>query len=137
MTPEVLRNMTQGETFEIKRVFTKADVDKFIEISGDKNQHHIIPDDKGRVVVHGLLTATLPSILGGQFNVNGRVFHIEWLKPVFSDDEISCTLTIDKLEHQEARIKITASFELYNQNADKVATGYFFGLIARATLDNH
>ena len=125
--------MIQGDKYEIKRVFTKADVEKFVEISGDKNQHHITPDDKGRVVVHGLLTATLPSIIGGQFNVNGRVFHIEWFKPVYSDDEISCTLTVDKLEYQEVRIKITASFELCNQNNDKVANGYFFGLMANAT----
>jgi len=124
-------NMNQGDKFEIKRVFTKADVQRFIEISGDKNQHHITPDDSGRVVVHGLLTATLPSIIGGRLSVNGRVFHIEWFLPVYSDDEISCTLTLDKLEYRETKIKITASFELFNQNAEKVAAGYFFGLIAR------
>ena len=123
--------MIQGETFEIKRTFTKADVDRFIEISGDQNQHHITPDDKGRVVVHGLLTATLPSIIGGEFSVNGRVFHIEWLKPVYTGDEIVCKLVLEKLDHQATRIKVTASFEIYNQNNEKVATGYFFGLIAK------
>jgi len=126
--------MVQGDKLEIKRVFTKADVERFIEISGDRNQQHINPDDKGRVVVHGLLTATLPSIVGGRLGVNGRVFHVEWLKPVYSDDEISCRLTLDKLEHQEARSKITASFEMLNQNDEKVATGYFFGIIAENTL---
>jgi len=123
--------MVQGDKLEIRRVFTKSDVESFIEISGDRNQQHITPDDKGRVVVHGLLTATLPSIVGGRLGVNGRVFHVEWLKPVYSDDEISCTLTLDKLEHQEARTKITASFEMLNQNGEKVAVGYFFGLMAK------
>ncbi|MCL2124484.1 MAG: hypothetical protein FWH33_00655 [Oscillospiraceae bacterium] len=122
--------MVQGDTFTIKRVFTKADVEKFIEISGDRNQHHITPDANDRVVVHGLLTATLPSIVGGQMSVNGREFHVEWFKPVYTDEEIECTITIDKLEHQPTKTKITASFEIFNQYNDRVAGGHFFGLIA-------
>ena len=123
--------MFQGETYEIKKVFTKADVEKFIEISDDRNHHHIAPDEKGRVVVHGLLTATLPSIIGGMLSVNGREFHVEWFKPVYTGDELTSILTIDKLDYQAARIKITAAFEIFNQETEKVAAGYFFGLIAR------
>jgi len=123
--------MKQGDTFEVKRVFTKADVERFVEMSGDRNPPHVIPDEKGRLVVHGLLTATLPSIIGGRFSVIARAFQIEWFKPVYTDEEITCKITFEKLEYQEARIKTTAVFDTYNQNAEKVASGYFFGLMAR------
>ena len=122
--------MVQGDTFEVKRVFTNADVERFVEMSGDRNHQHVTPDEKGRVVVHGLLTATMPSIIGGELSVNAREFRIEWFKPVYTGDELVCKITVDKLEHRPSRMKITALFEIFNQLEERVASGHFFGLIA-------
>lgn len=121
--------MKCGDTFEVKRVFTKADVEKFVEISGDRNPPHITLNEKGQLVVHGLLTATLPSIVGGKLNVTGREFQVEWFKPVYTDDEVTCKIILDKIAYQETRTKVTAVFEIYNQSAEKVSSGHFFGLI--------
>ena len=41
-----------------ERTFTKEDVEVFTKVSGDKGDHHANPDELGRVMVQGMLTAT-------------------------------------------------------------------------------
>ena len=61
-----------GDVFEWERTFTKDDVEAFGRISGDVGRHHREPDESGRLVVHGLLTATLPTKLGGDVSYLAR-----------------------------------------------------------------
>ena len=46
------------------RVFTVEDVRLFSEVSGDRGVHHVELDEQSRLMVQGLLTATLPTKLG-------------------------------------------------------------------------
>jgi len=57
--------MEKGQTFTWSRTYTAEEVRTFSQISGDKGEHHILPDEQGRLIVQGLLTATLPSKIGG------------------------------------------------------------------------
>jgi len=49
-----------GDSATWERTFTEEDVRSFATISGDQDVHHVTPDEQGRLMVHGLLTATLP-----------------------------------------------------------------------------
>lgn len=54
-------NITVGDKIKFKRTFTEADVELFTKVSMDEGDHHTTPDELGRLVVQGLLTATLPT----------------------------------------------------------------------------
>ena len=129
---EIYMTLKVGDIITFERVFTVRDVELFIEISGDEGIHHLTPDEQGRLVVQGLLTATLPTKVGGDHNVLARTMNFEFLRPVFTGDAIICDVKIDKYEKQESknnRIAITASFLCKNQNEKEVLKGDFSGVI--------
>ena len=124
--------LKEGDVITFERTFTIRDVELFIEISGDEGIHHLTPDEQGRVVVQGLLTATLPTKVGGDHNVLARTMNFEFLRPVFIGDTIICEVKIEKYEKQENRnnrIAIHASFLCENQNGKEVLKGDFSGVI--------
>lgn len=119
-----------GDIITYERTFTIKDVELFTEISGDEGIHHLTPDDQGRLVVQGLLTATLPTKIGGDNNVLARNMNFEFLRPVFTGDTIICKVKIEKYERQENnRTAINASFLCENQNEKEVLKGEFSGVI--------
>ncbi|PWA12451.1 enoyl-CoA hydratase [Pueribacillus theae] len=119
-----------GDIISFERTFTKEDVEVFTKISWDKGSHHMNPDEQGRLVVQGLLTATLPTKIGGDNNVLARTMNFEFLRPVFTGDTIGCEATIEKFEKQDNnRISISASFLCTNQNEKRVLRGNFAGVI--------
>ncbi|MDM5227357.1 hotdog domain-containing protein [Cytobacillus sp. NJ13] len=123
-------SLNVGDMITFERTFTKRDVELFTEISGDEGIHHITPDEQGRLVVQGLLTATLPTKVGGDHNVLARTMNFEFLRPVFTGDTIICEVTIDKYEEQDRnRMAIDASFLCTNQNEKQVLRGNFAGVI--------
>ncbi|GAM16699.1 hotdog domain-containing protein [Mesobacillus selenatarsenatis] len=119
-----------GDIITFERTFTVRDVEIFTEISGDEGIHHLTPDEQGRLVVQGLLTATLPTKVGGDHNVLARNMTYEFLRPVFTGDTIICEVKIEKYEKQEKnRTAIRATFICTNQNKKEVLTGEFSGVI--------
>ena len=119
-----------GDIITFERAFTIRDVELFTEVSCDEGIHHITPDEQGRLVIQGLLTATLPTKIGGEHNVLARTMNFEFLKPVFTGDTIICEVKIEKYERQENnRTSITASFLCKNQNEIEVLKGNFSGVI--------
>ncbi|MBT2642835.1 enoyl-CoA hydratase [Bacillus sp. ISL-41] len=119
-----------GDIITFERTFTLRDVELFTEISGDEGIHHLTPDEQGRLVVQGLLTATLPTKVGGDHNVLARNMTFEFLRPVFTGDTIICEVKIERYEKQEKdRTAIRATFICTNQNEKEVLTGEFSGVI--------
>jgi 3-hydroxybutyryl-CoA dehydratase len=119
-----------GEIITFERIFTVRDVELFTEVSGDEGVHHITPDEQRRLVVQGLLTATLPTKVGGDHNVLARNMNFEFLRPVFTGDTIICEVKIEKYERQEnKRTAISATFVCKNQNEKEVLKGDFSGVI--------
>ncbi len=51
--------LSVGDIITFERTFTVRDVELFTEVSRDEGVHHITPDEQGRLVVQGLLTATV------------------------------------------------------------------------------
>lgn len=119
-----------GDIIKFERTFTKEDVHLFIEISNDEGEHHITPDEQDRFVIQGLLTATLPTKIGGDNNVLARTMNFEFIRPVFTGDTIECEVTIEKYEKQKKnRMSIYSTFICTNQEGKEVLTGNFEGVI--------
>lgn len=123
-------NLKVGDIIRFERTFTEEDVKIFTKVSMDEGDHHTNPDELGRLVVQGLLTASLPTKVGGDYNVLARTMNFEFLRPVFTEDTISCEVTIEKLEKKDNnRISILATFLCTNQNEKQVLSGNFAGVI--------
>ena len=123
-------NLNIGDILRFERTFTKEDVEIFTNVSKDEGDHHTHPNEQGRLVVQGLLTATLPTKIGGDYNVLARTMNFEFLRPVFTGDTIRCEVTIEKLEKKKAsRLSISASFRCTNQMDQLVLKGNFSGVI--------
>lgn len=118
-----------GDVIRFKRTFTVEDVELFTKISGDTGSHHLTPDEQGRLIIQGLLTATLPTKVGGDHNVLAQKMTFEFLRPVFTTDAIRCEVKIEQLEELGERTLITAPFTCLNQNEKEVMRGSFSGVI--------
>ncbi|MBN6188978.1 enoyl-CoA hydratase [Aneurinibacillus sp. BA2021] len=118
-----------GDVICFERTFTVEDVALFTKVSGDEGTHHVTPDEQGRLVIQGLLTATLPTKIGGDYNVLARKMTFEFLRPVFTTDTIVCEVKIEQFEKQGERTLITASFVCRNQKEKEVLRGDFSGVI--------
>ncbi len=123
-------SLAVGEIITFERTFTTRDVELFTEVSKDEGVHHVTPDEQGRLVVQGLLTATLPTKIGGEYNVLARHMNFEFLRPVFTGDTIKCEVKVEKYEPTEKnRISIATSFLCTNQIGKEVVKGSFSGVI--------
>ena len=121
--------MKIGDHISWQRTFTEADIRAFTELSGDAGEHHLQPDAQGRLMAHGLLTATIPTKIGGDMNFIAREMTFLFQRPVFSGDTIICEVTVSSLEPAEQLIKIETTFVCRNQHGKEVMTGIARGLV--------
>ncbi len=121
--------MQVGDSISWERTFTVDEVMRFGELSGDQGIHHVEPDEQGRLMVQGLLTATLPTKIGGDLNYIAREMTFEFLRPVFTGDTIRCETTITHLEYGEGPIKMAAACVCRNQKGKEVLTARTHGII--------
>ena len=118
-----------GQKSTYSRSFTMEDVISFGELSGDKGIHHIQPDSLGRIMVQGLLTATIPTKMGGELNFIARDFSFHFIKPVYVGDLISCESEIIKVDKEERLMRLRISMNGINQNNEQVFAGQVDGII--------
>jgi acyl dehydratase len=119
----------EGDVHTFERTFTPEDVRRFADLSGDEQPRHLEPDDEGRLLVHGLLTATLPTKLGGDLEVLGRSMSFDFLQPVFTSETVTCEMEIEAVEDREDRYDLVASVTCENEDGDAVMTGTVEGLV--------
>lgn len=120
---------TEGDVRTYVRTFTESDVRQFADLSNDRGAHHEEPDAEGRLVVHGLLTATLPTKIGGDLDVLARSMTFEFHRPVYTGQEIRCDVTIDRVEESPGRIDVGAALQCRNETDEVVLSGEFDGVI--------
>jgi 3-hydroxybutyryl-CoA dehydratase len=118
-----------GQKATYERTFTTKDIESFAELSGDKGTHHIRPDAQGRIMVQGLLTASVPTKLGGDINYIAREFSLEFVRPVFVGDTVKAEAVITKADPAEGHLKVGIEFVCYNQNGNEVMRGKTSGVI--------
>lgn len=123
--------MKVGDTASWQRTFSEDDVRLFNNISGDEGVHHVVPDEQGRLMVHGLLTATLPTKVGGDLNFIAREMKFQFHRPVFAGDAIDCEVTIVALGPADKYTNVRSEFVCRNQLGKEVMSGYAEGLVRK------
>src|SRR5262245_13055310 len=121
--------MQVGDVISWQRTFTEDDVHRFGQLSGDLGVHHVRPDGQGRVLVQGLLTATLPTKIGGDLNFIAREMTFQFHRPVFAGDTVQCDVTITAWEPTDQYTRMSAQWVCRNQDGKEVLTGQADGVI--------
>lgn len=119
----------EGSVYTHERTFTTEDVRKFGEVSGDQQEIHTEPDKDGQLIVQGLLTATLPTKIGGDLSYLAREMKFEFLKPVYTGNTITCEVTTESVEERDDRYDVVLSIVCYSEGGDEVMRGHTDGLL--------
>jgi acyl dehydratase len=115
-----MKSFAVGSVMTHARSFTDEDVETFLRLSGDAGRHHATAGSDGRRMAHGLLTATIPTKLGGDINYLAREMHFEFLRPVFTGDVVRCDMTIVEATHEEGRWRLALEGVCRNQQDKEV-----------------
>ena len=118
-----------GDVHAFERTFTEADVRQFADVSGDAQPRHLEPDGEGRLMVQGLLTATLPTKIGGDLEVLARTMTFDFQRPVYTGETITCEMTLEEVQEREDRYELEASVVCENEDGEMVLTGDVSGLV--------
>lgn len=121
--------MKVGDVVSWERSFTEDDVREFSRFSGDTGTHHLKPDERGRLMVHGLLTAMLPTKIGGDINFIARELTFRFHRPVFSGDTVRCEVTINELTETAEYRQLKSSWICRNQHGKEVMSGEAQGVV--------
>lgn len=124
--------MKVGDIVSWERTFTADDIRLFNQVSGDEGVHHVTPDEQGRLMVHGLLTATIPTKIGGDMNFIAREMKFQFHRPVFAGDTIRCDVTIVEFEPAEQYTIVRSEFVCRNQLGKEVMSGYAQGIVRQS-----
>lgn len=122
-------SLRPGERFTKRRTFTREDVDAFVRLVGDAGQHHVRPDAQGRVMVHGLFTASIPTQIGGELNYVAREMVFEYLRPVWTGDTVDVDLVITEADESTPQ-RVAMSVTCRNQHGQDVLRGTSRGVIS-------
>jgi acyl dehydratase len=125
--------MKIGDTLTWSRSFTEEDIRLFANLSGDQGRHHLQADEQGRLMAHGLLTATLPTKIGGDIDFIARELSFAFHRPVFAGDTITCEVTLTTVETGEKYSSVSTTWVCRNQNGKDVMTGGGQGVIRNTT----
>jgi 3-hydroxybutyryl-CoA dehydratase len=121
--------MNIGDTLSWTRTFTEEDIALFARVSGDQGEHHLVPNEQGRLMAHGLLTATLPTKIGGDLNLIAREMTFRFHRPVFAGDAIECVVTLTSAEQGDGFLSVVTEWRCTNQHGKEVMTGSGSGII--------
>ncbi|MFD1586365.1 MaoC family dehydratase N-terminal domain-containing protein [Halorientalis brevis] len=112
----------EGDVFTVERTFTKADVRAFAEVSEDTQPRHTEPDEDGRLMVHGLLTATLPTKIGGNLEVLASRLDFHFRKPVYTGDTVTCEWDCVEVSEADGYLEVVGDITCTNQDGEVVMT---------------
>jgi acyl dehydratase len=121
--------LEEGETRTYTRIFTVEEVEQFAALSSDEGRHHLTADEDGRVVLHGLLTATMPTKLGGDIDFLARTMEFEFPRPAYTGVEITCTATYESVEQRENHTHLAVSFVCETESGEVVLRGRSEGVV--------
>jgi acyl dehydratase len=105
-----------GHTMSYERTFTREDIERFADLTGDRGRHHLAE----RPIVHGLLTASLPTKLGGDLDYIAADMHFEFLRPVYVGDSIRCDLIVEEATADRGHTRVRLGGTCKNQHGDEV-----------------
>jgi len=120
----------EGQSAAMTRRVTAAGVERFAEITGDRNPIHLDPAFAETTrfkhrIAHGLLTASYVSaVLGSELPGPGTIYlsqSLTFKAPVYLDDEITAKVTV--LKYRADKQILTLRTECVNQDGVTVMEG--------------
>ena len=104
-----------GDSAEITKRITEADIEMFAQVTGDRNPIHL--DDKfaktsrfGRRIAHGMLTASLISaVLANELPGDGSIYLAQsllFVAPVFPGDDVTARVTVKEIREDKPVMKL-------------------------------
>lgn len=130
-----MSRLKKGLVVEWRRAFTEEDIAAFAELSGDKGRHHLERDAAGRLMAHGLLTATLPTKLGGDLHYIAADMLFEFKRPVYAGEELLCRGTVTRVKKEKSWQAVSFSFVVTNPKGKAVLQGKTNGIIRDKAAD--
>jgi len=124
-----VHSLSIGQVLTWERTFTDDDVRAFTAVSGDRGEHHVAADARGRLVLHGLLTATLPTKIGGDLDFLAREMVFEFERPAYTGEALRCDFTITALAAEPGKMRMQATFRCTNPAGKQVMSGRTHGVI--------
>ena len=126
-----IKGVKKGDSFKYNRIFTQEDTVLFGDITRDYNPVHYDSrwaSAKGfkSVICHGLLVGSMICEFGGQVGWLATGMSFKFIKPVYFDDTVHCTITITEIE-ENGRAEAEALFN--NQNGEQVCYAHLKGRI--------
>ena len=118
-----------GDIFVTERTFSEDDVRNFTKVSGDAGAHHLAPDAKGRLMLQGLLTATLVTEFGGSIDFLASEMTFRFHRPAFAGDIIRCEGRCESAQDEPGRRAYEFSFSMKNQIGKEVLSGSVRGVV--------
>ncbi|WP_435063912.1 hotdog domain-containing protein [Halobaculum sp. EA56] len=118
-----------GSVIRHERTFGVEEVRTFADLSGDRGEHHRRPDEEGRLLVHGLLTATLPTKIGGDLDVLARTMTFDFRRPVYTGQRVVCEVTVEDVRRRDDRAEVEADIACHRDGDEVVMTGEFEGVV--------
>jgi 3-oxoacyl-[acyl-carrier protein] reductase len=118
--PKSFNEINVGDTASLERQITQADVQRFVELTGDDNRLHV---DRAYaettpfkdIVVHGMLGASLLStLIGTRLPGEGAVWvsqSFDFLHPVRIDDTLTVTCTVRAKHDRDRLLDLDAQIE--------------------------
>ncbi|MFB6083482.1 MAG: MaoC/PaaZ C-terminal domain-containing protein [Halorientalis sp.] len=122
--------IAEGEVVTYERTFTESDVREFAALSEDRQPRHLEPDEDGRLMVHGLLTATLPTKIGGDLEVLASHMEFSFRRPVYTGQTVHCRVELTDVESGANRDEVRAEVEC-TVAGETVLSGSFEGVVLR------
>lgn len=118
-----------GDVHSFERTFTTEDVQQFAELSRDTQPQHTEPDTDGRLMVHGLLTATVPTKIGGDLEVLAHTMDLEFTKPVYTGETVTCRWRNEDVEEREDRYDLTVDVLCEKEGGEVAMRGTISGVV--------
>ena len=111
-----IEDLQLDQTDKIERKITEKDIDNFAKLTGDNNPVHTNLDFAKKTifkqkVAHGFLSASLIStLIATKLPGPGSIYlsqNLKFFAPVFIDDLVIVKVTVNEIDHEKKKSKIT------------------------------
>ena len=111
-----IEDLRLNQTEEFEKKITEKDINEFAKLSGDDNPVHTNSDFAKKTifkqkVAHGFLSASLISMLiATKLPGPGSIYlsqNLKFLAPVFIDDLVRVKVTVEEIDQEKKKSKIT------------------------------
>ena len=124
------RTWKVGDSVQLTKTFDEAEIEKFVELTGDRNPLHVDEAFAARTrfkrrIAQGILSASLISTcIGMHLPGTGAIYldqTLRFVKPVYVGDTVTLTATVSHI--REDKPLLTLSTIWTNQDGLKVIEG--------------